>query len=73
MTDARWQEFFDVMTKEGVYPATLPLRDAYTLAVRQQGLRFEQPARFGAMSAGFPPPRPSARRAPHAREEKRSA
>ena len=31
MTDARWQEFFDVMAKENVYAANLNFRDAYTL------------------------------------------
>jgi len=37
MTDARWQEFFDVMTKEGIYPVSLPLRDAYTLQFVNKG------------------------------------
>jgi NitT/TauT family transport system substrate-binding protein len=31
MTDARWKEFFDVMSAQGIYPADLPYRDAYTL------------------------------------------
>ena len=31
MTDARWQEFFDVMSKEGVYPKTLDYKSSYTL------------------------------------------
>ena len=37
MTDARWQEFFDVMAKENVYPADLAYRDAYTLAFVNKG------------------------------------
>ena len=39
MSDARWQEFFDVMAKEGVYPTALPLRDAYTLAFVNKATR----------------------------------
>lgn len=31
MTDARWKTFFDVMSKEGVYPANLDYKAAYTL------------------------------------------
>lgn len=31
MTDARWKSFFDVMTKAGVYPASLDYRQAYSL------------------------------------------
>jgi NitT/TauT family transport system substrate-binding protein len=31
MTDARWTDFFDVMSKEGVYPAALDYKAAYTL------------------------------------------
>ena len=31
MTDARWRDFFDTMSKAGVYPADLNYRDAYTL------------------------------------------
>src|SRR5436190_1051283 len=37
MTDARWQEFFDVMVKEGVYPASVDYRSAYTLAFVNKG------------------------------------
>ena len=37
MTDARWQEFFDVMAKEGIYPANLNYRDAYTLQFVNKG------------------------------------
>jgi NitT/TauT family transport system substrate-binding protein len=37
MSDARWQEFFDVMARERIYPATLPLRDAYTLQFVNKG------------------------------------
>lgn len=31
MTDARWKEFFDVMSAQGVYATDLPFTDAYTL------------------------------------------
>jgi NitT/TauT family transport system substrate-binding protein len=31
MTDARWKEFFEVMSAQGIYPADLTYRDAYTL------------------------------------------
>ncbi|MEG9500460.1 MAG: ABC transporter substrate-binding protein [Methylorubrum extorquens] len=31
MTDARWRSFFDVMTQAGLYPASLDVRQAYTL------------------------------------------
>lgn len=31
MTDARWKSFFDVMSAAGIYPATLDVRQAYTL------------------------------------------
>jgi len=31
MTDARWRDFFDTMSKAGVYPADVNVRDAYTL------------------------------------------
>ena len=37
MSDARWQEFFDVMAKEGIYPAALSWRDAYTLQFVNKG------------------------------------
>ncbi|HEY4264352.1 MAG TPA: ABC transporter substrate-binding protein [Micropepsaceae bacterium] len=37
MTDARWQEFFDVMSKQNVYPANLDYRDAYTLQFIDKG------------------------------------
>jgi len=30
MTDARWQSFFEVMSKQGLYPASLDYRSAYT-------------------------------------------
>ncbi|HEX6775677.1 MAG TPA: ABC transporter substrate-binding protein, partial [Methylomirabilota bacterium] len=32
MTDARWKDFFDTMTKAGVFKASLDYRRAYTLA-----------------------------------------
>lgn len=38
MTDARWKTFFDVMSKEGVYPATLDYKAAYTLRFVNKGL-----------------------------------
>jgi NitT/TauT family transport system substrate-binding protein len=31
MTDARWRSFFEVMTQAGLYPASLDVRQAYTL------------------------------------------
>jgi NitT/TauT family transport system substrate-binding protein len=31
MTDARWKDFFDVMSKAGVYPASLDYKKAFTL------------------------------------------
>jgi NitT/TauT family transport system substrate-binding protein len=31
MTDARWKDFFEVMSASGVYPPTLDYRQAYTL------------------------------------------
>jgi len=37
MTDARWQEFFDVMVKEKVYPADLDYRSAYALQFVNKG------------------------------------
>jgi NitT/TauT family transport system substrate-binding protein len=37
MTDARWQEFFGVMSKQGIYPASLNYRDAYTLQFIDKG------------------------------------
>ena len=35
MTDARWQEFFDMASSNGVYPPTLDYRRAYTLQFLQ--------------------------------------
>ena len=37
MTDARWKEFFDTMSGEGLYPDNLPYRDAYTLQFVNKG------------------------------------
>ena len=37
MTDARWQEFFDAMTQQGLYTDNLPYRDAYTLQFVNKG------------------------------------
>ncbi len=31
MTDARWKDFFDMMVKEGLYPAGMDYKKAYTL------------------------------------------
>jgi NitT/TauT family transport system substrate-binding protein len=31
MSDARWQDFFDTMSKAGLYPATMDYKKAYTL------------------------------------------
>jgi len=31
MTEARWRDFFDTISRAGVYPAELKLGDAYTL------------------------------------------
>ncbi len=31
MTEARWRDFFDTMSKAGVYPKDLDFRKAYTL------------------------------------------
>ena len=31
MSDARWQEFFDTMSKAGLYPAGMDYKKAYTL------------------------------------------
>lgn len=38
MTDARWKSFFDVMSKEGVYPTSLDYKAAYTLRFVNKGL-----------------------------------
>jgi NitT/TauT family transport system substrate-binding protein len=38
MTDARWKDFFDVMARQGVYPASLDYRDAYTLRFIDHGV-----------------------------------
>jgi NitT/TauT family transport system substrate-binding protein len=37
MTDARWREFFDTMSDEGLYTESLPYRDAYTLQFVNKG------------------------------------
>ena len=37
MTDARWEEFFDTMSSEGLYTDNLPYRDAYTLQFVNKG------------------------------------
>ncbi|MDE2229442.1 MAG: ABC transporter substrate-binding protein [Alphaproteobacteria bacterium] len=38
MTDARWRAFFQVMAKQGLYPATLDYRQAYTLRFVDHGV-----------------------------------
>jgi len=38
MTDARWKDFFDVMAKQGVYPASLDWKQAYTLRFVDHGV-----------------------------------
>ena len=39
MTDARWKAFFDVMAADGVYPAAMDYRQAYTLDFIGKGSR----------------------------------
>ena len=42
MTDARWKTFFDTMSSEGLYPKTLPYKDAYELRfIRNTTQNFE--------------------------------
>ena len=43
MTDARWQEFFETMSAEGLYPAGLSYRDAYTLQFVNKGVALDVP------------------------------
>jgi len=38
MTDARWQDFFATMSRQGLYPASLPYRSAYDLSFIAHGL-----------------------------------
>jgi NitT/TauT family transport system substrate-binding protein len=38
MTDARWKTFFDTMSREGLYPASLPYKNAYDLRFVAHGL-----------------------------------
>ncbi len=38
MTDARWKTFFDTMSREGLYPASLPYKNAYDLRFVAKGL-----------------------------------
>jgi NitT/TauT family transport system substrate-binding protein len=38
MTDARWSQFFNVMSQEGVYPKTLAYKTSYTLQFVNKGL-----------------------------------
>jgi NitT/TauT family transport system substrate-binding protein len=37
MSDTRWTEFFEVMAKQGVYPADLPYGNAFTLSFVNRG------------------------------------
>jgi NitT/TauT family transport system substrate-binding protein len=38
MSDARWKTFFDTMTREGLYPTSLPYKNAYDLRFVAHGL-----------------------------------
>lgn len=38
MTDTRWKAFFDTMSRQGLYPSTLPYRNAYDLRFVAHGL-----------------------------------
>jgi NitT/TauT family transport system substrate-binding protein len=38
MTDARWRDFFEVMSKQGLYSAEMDYRKAYTLQFVNQGV-----------------------------------
>jgi NitT/TauT family transport system substrate-binding protein len=42
MTDARWQEFFDTMSKAGLYPADMDFKQAYTLQFVNQKVGMKQ-------------------------------
>jgi NitT/TauT family transport system substrate-binding protein len=45
MTDARWKDFFEIMAREGVYPADLDYRAAYTLRFVDKGYDVKRAAR----------------------------
>ena len=38
MTDARWKDFFEVMSKQGLYPASMDYKKAYTLQFVNKGV-----------------------------------
>ena len=38
MTEARWRDFFEVMSKQGLYPAEMDYRKAYTLQFVNKGV-----------------------------------
>lgn len=38
MTDARWKDFFEVMSKQGLYPAGMDYKKAYTLQFVNKGV-----------------------------------
>ncbi len=44
MSEARWKDFFDVMSKEGLYPASMDWKKAYTLAFvnKKHGLELKK-------------------------------
>ena len=45
MTDARWTTFFNTMAREGLYPPSLPFRNAYDLRFVRNGLHLGVPAK----------------------------
>jgi NitT/TauT family transport system substrate-binding protein len=38
MTDERWKDFFEVMLKQGLYPAGMDYKKAYTLQFVNKGV-----------------------------------
>ncbi len=48
MSDARWQEFFTVMSGQGIYPRDFNYRDAYTLQFVNKGHDLDRVAAFRA-------------------------
>jgi NitT/TauT family transport system substrate-binding protein len=42
MTDARWRDFFDTMSKAGLYPADMDFKRAYTLQFVNQKVGMKQ-------------------------------
>jgi NitT/TauT family transport system substrate-binding protein len=45
MTEARWREFFEVMSGEGLYPADFPYTEAFTLSFVNKGVGLPAVAR----------------------------